>query len=317
MKGETMNNDFDDFIKTIKAPNTLKVVNSLQDIGKYDYSECTLADLEKIIISMKPNSLRAITTICYVLGLYSKHLNNKQLYDLIQEINRNELWLKAKPNAPKKFISYSKFEDVYRDIGIYEDLNSFYYQTLFKCLYEGIYSDDMSVIKNLRASDIKGNIVTLKEDNGHSYELEMSKELAVDLKEMSSINVWERKNRYGIVRIKTEGLYSDSCFKVENRKGSSEYAYRYSYYRLLRKISKEYLEYNLLPLQLFISGIMYRIGLKLEYYGITIEKAFSDQNRDRLVSKIIADELLRCNCNTEVRNFREMVKGHLDVFTEN
>ena len=311
-----MSNDFNNFIETIKAPNTLKVVNSLRAIGQYDYSNCTLVDLEEIILNMKPNSPRSITTICYVLGLYAKYLKDDRLYNMIQEVERTELWQKAKPNATKKFISHSSFEEVYHDIGIYEDLNPFYYQTLFKCLYEGIYNDDMSVIKNLRASDIKGNVVTLREDNGHSYDIEISEEFAIDLKELSSINIWERKNRYGVVRIKTEGLHSDSCFKVENRKGSSEYAYRYSYYRLLRKISKDYLEYNLLPLQLYVSGIMHRIGLKLKKHNISLEEAFSDQNRDRIVSKIIADELIRCNCNTEVRNFREIVKGHLDIFTE-
>ena len=100
---------------------------------------------------------------------------------------------------------------------------------------EGIYNDDMSVIKNLRASDIKGNMVTLREDSGHSYDIEVSEEFAIDLKELSYIDTWERKNRYGLCKIKIEGLYSDSCFKVENRKGSSEYAYRYTYYRILRK----------------------------------------------------------------------------------
>jgi hypothetical protein len=173
----------------------------------------------------------------------------------------------------------------------------------------------MSVIKNLRASDVHGNIVTLHEDNGHSYDIEVSEELSQSLKELGLIDVWERKNRYGVCQIKTNGLYSDSCFKVETRKGSVEYSYRFSYYRILRKISKDYLEYNLLPLQLYVSGMMYRIGLKLKENDISLEDAFADQNRDRLVSKIIAEELARCNCDTEVRNFRQIVKGHLDIFS--
>lgn len=311
-----MSDDFDDFIETLKAPNTIKVVNSLRAIGQYDYSNCSVVDLEDIILSMKPNSMRSITTICYVIGLYAKYLKDDRLCNTIQEINRSDLWAKAKPNASKKFISHSRFKEIYHDIGIYEDFNSFYYQTLFKCLYEGIYSDDMSVVKNLKASDINGNIVTLREDNGHSYDIEISAEFAVDLKELSHINIWERNNRYGLCRIKTEGLYPDSCFKVENRKGSSEYSYRFSYYRMLRKISKEYLEYNLLPLQLYVSGIMYRIRLKLKEHNISMEDAFADENRNKIVGKVISDELLRCNYNIEVRNFREIVKGHLDIFSE-
>lgn len=315
-KGEAMSDIFKRFIETLETPNTIKVVNSLQVIGQYNYTNCTPDKLNEIILGMKPNSPRAITTICYVLGLYAKFLEDDGLYQMIQDVDRKKLWAIAKPSASKKFISHSDFKDVYHAIGVYEELNSFYYQTLFKCLYEGIYNDDMSVIKNLRASDIDNNVVTLREDNGRSYSIEISKEFAMDLKELSSVNTWERKNRYGVFGMKIDGLHYDSCFKVESRKESSEYSYRFSYYRMLRKISKDYLEYNLLPLQLFISGMMYRIRLKLQEHDISLEEAFADQNRDRLVSKIISEELKRCNCNTEVRNFREMVKGHLDVFNE-
>ena len=265
-----MSDDFKKFVETLEAPNTIKVVNSLQAIGQFNYENCTKDELEKIILSMKPNSPKAVITICYVIGLYARYLKNNHLYQIVQCIDRNSIWEQAKLNAPKKFISYDIFQSAYNNIGIYEDLNSFYYQTLFRCIYEGIYSDDMSVLKNLRASDINGNVVTLKEDNGHSYDIEISDGLASDLKELSYIDTWERKNRYGVFRMKITGLYLDSCFKVENRQGSSEYAYRYSYYRMLRKIAKEYLEYNVLPLQLYISGIMYRIKLKLQEHNISL-----------------------------------------------
>lgn len=311
-----MSEDFDKFIETLETPNTVKVVNSLRAIGQYDYSNCTREDLEQIILSLKPNSLRSITTICYVMGLYAKFLEDDRLHDMIQEVDRGKLWVDAKPNASKKFISHEKFEEIYNDVGLYEDFNAFYYQTLFKCLYEGIYSDDMSVIKNLRGSDIDGSAVKLKADGGSLFELDTSPELASDLKELSTLDYWERKNRYNIFKVNIVGLHPDSCFKVENRKEESEYAYRYSYYRILRKIAKEYVGYNLLPLQIYISGIMYRIGLKLSEHGITIEDAFSDNNRDRFVNKIIANELKRSNCDTEVRNFREIVKGHIEVFAK-
>lgn len=309
-----MSEEFNQFVETLQAPNTIKVVTSLQVVGEYDYSNCTPDELERIILDIRPNSPKAIITICYVMSLYAKYLGDKKLYQMIQDIDRNKLWIKAKPNASKKFISYSLFNEVYHDIGVYEEFNAFYYQTLFRCLYEGIYNDDMSVIKNLRASDIKDNVVVLHEDNGNSYELQISNELANGLKELAIYNTWERKNRSGVCHIKLTGVHSDSCFKVEFRGGSDDSSYRYSYYRSLRRISKEYLEYNLLPLQLYVSGIMYRIGLKLDENDISFEDAFATHNRDRLVSGIIAEELHRCNCKTEVKNFRQMVKGHLDVF---
>lgn len=310
-----MGDDFERFVETLEAQNTIKVVNSLQSIGQYDYSNCTISDVEQIILSLKPNSPKAIITICYVIGLYARYLKDDRLYQITQCIDKSSLWVKAKPNASKKFISHSAFEETYKEIGLYEELNAIYYQTLFRCLYDGIYNDDMSVIKNLKASDINGNVITLHEDNGNSYTIEVSEDLASDLRELGVLDTWERRNLHGVFLKKVQGLSPDSCFKVENRGGSAEYAYRYSYYRMLRKISKEYLEYNLLPLQLFISGIMYRINSKLKEHDISLEEAFTEHNRDRLVSKIISDELARCNCNTEVRNFRQIVKGHLDVFT--
>ena len=309
-----MSDNFKLFIETLEAPNTIRVVNSLQAIGNYDYSNCTSDDLERIILSTNPNSPKAIITVCYVIGLYAKYLKNEKIYKMVQDIDKNALWIKAKPNAAKKFISNSVFEEVYHDIGVYEEFNSFHYQMLFRCLYEGIYNDDMSVLKNLRASDIRGNIVTLHEDNGHSYDLEISSKLTDGLRELSLIDTWERKNRYGVFNIKLSGIYNDSCFKVELRKGSGEYSYRYTYYRMLRKVSKDYLEYNLLPLQLYVSGMMYRIRLKLEEHNISLEDAFALNNKDRVVNRIIYNELERCNCNTVVKNFRQMVQGHLDVF---
>lgn len=310
-----MNDDFIKFVETLEASGTKRTALSLKAIGEYDYSDCTAEKLEEIILSLKPNSPRAITTACYVIGLYAKYLENDQLYEMISDIDRKVIWAKAKPVASKKFISHKRFKEVYHDVGMFEELNATYFQTLFRSLYEGIYSEDMSVIKNLKASDIHGNIVTLHEDNGNSYDLEISAELAEDLRELGKNNVWERRNRYGIFDMKIEGLHPDTCFKVEIRNNSSEYSYRFTYYRVLRKIAKEYVEYNLLPVQIFVSGIMYRIGLKLKEQNITIEEAFSEQNRNKIVGKILSEELTRCHYENEVRNFRELVKGHLDVFT--
>lgn len=309
-----MNDEFKGFVETFEAKGTIRAVAPYHAIGDYDYADCTPEKLENIILSFNPNSPRAITTICYIMGQYAKYLNNDQLYQMIADVDRKILWRKAKPKASKKFISNKRFKEVYHDIGMFEELNSTYYQSLFRCLYEGIYNEDMSVIKNLRASDIHDNSVTLHEDNGSSYDLEISSELAEDLKELGKNDVWERRNRHGVFGMKIQGLHPDTCFKVEIRNESSEYSYRFTYYRILRKIAKEYVEYNLLPVQIYASGIMYRIGLKLKDHGISIEEAFAEHNRNRIVGKIISDELERCKYTNEVRNFREMVKGHLDVF---
>ena len=309
-----MGNEFEKFADTFESPNTVKVINSLQALGEYNYNGISPVDLERIVLDMKPNSPKSITTILYVLSLYAKYLEDDRLYNIVQDIDRKALWIMAKPNASKKFISNSQFKETCKDVELFEEYNSSYISTLFKCIYEGIYSDDMSVIKNLRGSNVNGNIVTITEDNGNTHELSVSDRLAKEIVGLGNVNTWSRNNRFGECKIKTTGLYEDSCFKVETRGGSDEYSYRYTYYRILRKVSKDYLGYNLLPLQLYVSGIMYRIRLNLEEHGVTLDEAFAPNNKNRLVNKIISDELVRCNCDTEVRNFREIVKGHIDVF---
>lgn len=304
------------FLESIESPHSRKACKCFWVFGNFDYEHCTPNMLEEVILSTKPNTPKGVITACYTLGVYANYLGNEHLYQMVQGLDRKEIWKKAKPNADKRFISHSLFEEIYHDIGVYEELNGFYMQTLFRCVYEGIYNEDMSVIKNLRASDVNGCRVTLHEDNGHAYELEISSELAQALTELGELKVWERRNRYGVFEMAIEGLYPDSCFKAERRKTSSEYSFQFSYYRILRKISNEYLGYSLLPLQLFVSGIMHRIRIKLNESNLRIDYAFGDQNRDRLVGRIIAEELSRCNYGIEVKAFRQLVKGHLEVFRE-
>ena len=81
-----------------------------------------------------------------------------------------------------------------------------------------------------------------------------------------------------------------------------------------KKIEEDYLEYTLQPLQLYASGIMYRIKTNLRKNGLSPIEAFSDNSRNRKAFEIISSELIRCNYSTEVGNFREMVKGHVDIF---
>lgn len=308
------------FIESVKVQNTAKVVKHVFKNTDVNIENFSPMELEQFILDLKPNSPKTIITITYVLSMYAKWLqeeniiDNDNLYQMIQSLDKKLLWQKAKPNAKKKFISHEQYQRVIHEIGVYEDFNSLYYESLFKCIYEGIYNEDLSVIKNLRSSDIKDNIVTLNEDNGHSYKIKVSNKLATDLRQLANINIWERRNRFGVCKVDMRGLHKDSVFKIEDRKTSSKGSFKFTYYSKLRKISKEYLEYGLLPLQLYASGIMHRIKVELEKNGMSLEEAFSDNNRNKMAHLIISKELVRCNSNIEIGNFRELVKGHLDSF---
>ena len=316
-----MNENVERFIDSIESPNSQKVAKfALKDVnGKIE--NCGLMEIEYFILNRKPSSPKEITTICYVLGSYSKFLqernliDNDNLYQITKALDKKLLWKKCKPNAKKKFISEKDYQRVVKDIATYEEFNSLYYELLFGCIWNGIYSDDLSVIKNMRKSDIDDNgIITLREDNNHTYKIKIPEKLADDLKKLADINVWQRPNRFGICNVEMRGMYNDSVFKVEHRSTSSNSSYRFSYYSKLRKIAKDYLEHSLLPLQLYTSGIMNRIKIELEKNNITLEEAFADNSRNKMAHLIIQKELIRCNSSIEIGNFRELVKGHLESF---
>jgi hypothetical protein len=242
-------------------------------------------------------------------------IKNDNAYQIVQSIDKRLLWEKAKPQAKKKFINNEQYQRAVKDIATYEEYNALYYELLFSCVYNGIYNDDMSVVKNLRGSDINDDgTVILREDNGHIYKFKVSEKLAKDLKQLANITMWQRPNRFGICNVEMRGVYPDSVFKIESRSTASNDSYKFTFYSKLRKMSKEYIEYSLLPLQLYVSGIMYRIKVELEKNDISLEEAFADNSRNKMAHLIIEKELVRCNSSIEMGNFRELVKGHLDSF---
>ncbi len=316
-----MKGNIERFIESVKVPNTAKVVKFVLKDVDANIENYSPIELEQFILDLKPSSPKSIITIAYVLGMYAKWLqeqniiNGDNFYQLVQSLDKKILWTKAKPLAKKKFISHEQYKRVMHDIALYEDFNSLYYELLFGCIYHGIYNDDLSVIKNLRSSDISNDgMIILNEDNGHTYKLKVPEKIALDLKRLADINIWERRNRFGVCKVDMRGVHPDSVFKIENRSTASNDSYRFTYYAKLRKIAKEYLEYSLLPLQLYTSGIMHRIKIELDKNGIPLEEAFANNSRNRMAHLIISKELLRCNSNIEVGNFRELVKGHLDSF---
>ena len=148
--------------------------------------------LEQFILDRKPNSPKEIITVCYVLGTYGKWLkeqgivDNDNLYQVAQSIDKKLLWKKAKPNAKKKFINNEEYQRVIKDIATYEEYNALYYELLFSCIWYGVYSDDLSVIKNMRKSNIEDNgMIILQEDNGHTYKIKIPERLAMDLKKLA------------------------------------------------------------------------------------------------------------------------------------
>ena len=317
-----MNENIERYISSVESLNSQKVIRHVfNKIDADSIEHYNLIQMEQLIINALPNSPKEIITIIYVVSSYLKWLqeqdiiDNDNAYQVIQSIDKKLLWKKCKPRAKKKFISNEQYQMIIKDIATYEEYNALYYELLFSCIWYGIYNDDLSVIKNLRKSDIGDDgMIKLTEDNGHTYKLKVPEKLASDLKQLASINTWQRRNRFGVCNVDMRGLYSDSVFKIENRSTASNDSFRFTFYAKLRKIAKEYLEYSLLPLQLYTSGIMYRVKTELEKNSISLEDAFADNSRNKMAHLIIQKELVRCNSNIELGNFRELVKGHLESF---
>ena len=317
-----MNSNMQGFIDSAKSTNTQKVIRFVfKDIGDDDIENYNAMEMEQLILNKKPSSYKEIITIVYVLSSYFKHLQecglvkNDNAYQIIQSLDKKLLWKKAKPQAKKKFINNEQYQRVIKDIATYEEYNALYYELLFSCIWIGIYSDDLSVIKNLRSSDINDDgTIILREDNGHVYKFKATERLAKDLKQLANIAMWQRPNRFGVCNVEMRGVHPDSVFKIESRSTASNDSYKFTFYAKLRKIAKEYLEHSLLPLQLYTSGLMHRIKIELEKNNIPLEEAFGDNSRNKMAHLIISKELMRCNSNIEVGNFRELVKGHLDSF---
>lgn len=317
-----MNENAERYISSIESPNSQKVIKHIfKKVDVNNIEHYNLIQIEQLIINASPNSPKEIITMIYVISSYLKWLqeqgviNNDNAYQTVQSIDKKLLWTKCKPKAKKKFISNKQYQDVIKDIATYEEYNALYYELLFSCIYYGIYSDDLSVIKNLRGRDIgEDGVIVLHEDNAHTYKLKVPEKLALDLKKLANINIWQRKNRFGTCNVDMRGLYSDSVFKIENRSTASNDSFRFTYYAKLRKIAKEYLERSLLPIHLYASGIMHRIKLELDKNNISLKEAFADNSRNKIAHMIIQKELIRCNSSIELGNFRELVKGHLDSF---
>lgn len=289
-----------------------RTAKSYCDIGNVDYTECTVEQVEDVILSIKPKTQKDITTIMVIFRSFAQYIHNDKLYTILNNIDRNILWEKAKENVPQQLINYADYLEAYTSIGLYEEQNAFYKQTLFRAIYEGIFSKDMSVLINLRGSDVSNGKVLLH--NGETeYTIPISYELGDDLINLAQQKTLTRKNIRGNFEIPAVGLYHDSCFKIELRGGRKPEYNRNSYYNMLKKLLNEY-AYGINPTRLFLSGMLHRVSLELKKENITVQEAFKKENRNRTVGQIIENQLETYHYHTTVRSFRETVYSNLDIF---
>ena len=94
-----MNENMERFIDSIESPNSQKVAKfALKDVDE-NLENCSLMELEQIILNKRPSSQKEIITIIYIFSSYAKWLNDDNLYHMLQSLDKNLLWKKAKPSA--------------------------------------------------------------------------------------------------------------------------------------------------------------------------------------------------------------------------
>ena len=314
-----MSDNYTAFLNSVQ-PEAVKFLKPYHKIGDKDYTNCTLKNIEEVIISFKPKNTRAITTIVNIMLQYARFLNDTHMEEVIKSVNRTKLWDRYKDEVSGKFLSNKQYVDLCNQITINEPLNTLYKRTLFMAAYEGIYSDDLSVYKNLRASDIHGNIVTIRSDSGSVRDVEVSNVLAKCLIELGLINTWERQNAYGLFTVEISGAYSDCCFKLETRANSTSKptAYKDNYYRLFRTVSNEYLGYSTTAKQVYISGIMYRVCKNIKAAGFNPEDIMREHkhSNSKNINNIFKEEFQRSGYTSSVANFKEYIRGYAEIFFE-
>lgn len=310
----------DEFIASIENKSTVRVTNKYLKNAPDGFEFFSPSELSIYILSLRPKAKHDISNICSRIKSYAKWLDeralvkNNTLLQSVQTISKEELWEQAKLDAEAKFISHAEYRSVISSIQMSEEYNPLYYEVLFRSIYEGIYSDDLSALENLRKCDIEGNVVSICEENGKPHRMKVSDTLARQLQELSAINMWIRPNLHGICEVGMSGLFTDSVFKEEGRQDRIPQALRYSYYKKLREIREKYIGHTLSPKNLYISGVMHRIKKLLEMNDISLQQAFSDNSQIDSVRTIIANELMRCNGVMQLDNFIQHVKEHLDIF---
>ena len=152
--------------------------------------------------------------------------------------------------------------------------------------------------------------------------MSISKELAHNLVNLSKVETYYRKARYGGWR-KLEGLDNNCCFKALLRSDCNNIPNGITdfYRREYRKAIGRYLNNPLSMKNLFISGMMYRISVKFGKYidNETLVEYFEGslyQRHSEISNQIIKNEFERCHYSNTIRLFKNLVKGYTYLFME-
>lgn len=310
-----MKKTYDQFLETIESPGLKRSAKSLKMLHEVDFENCTPEMIKALLIDAHPVSEKVVATYLTIMKKYAFYLGRNDIVRMVRMFSYEIFWEEYKYST-KKYISKEAFDQFCNRINLEEPHNALHKVCLARCIYEGIYNDDLSVLMNLRQCDIHGNIVTLRPDNGSSYDLEISPELAEDLIELSKIFIWKRDNHFGTIsETQMEGREYNSCFKTAQKEGSGKSKTPHiRYVNLYRSLTNKYVEYRLTSYDTFLSGLAYRITENLKKEGLNAIEVFERYSGNKKGFEIIQKELDRCHYKTTMMNFISTIRSHIHVF---
>lgn len=302
------------FLDSIESPGLKRTAKAFTALEEYDFSNFAPQTIADLLIKAKPVSDRVVSQYLTIITKYAYFINRKDVVSAVHRFDRGVFWATYKSNS-KKYISNADFETLCSRIQTEEEYNVLYYTCLVRSIYEGIYSDNLDVLIHLKREDINGNVVTLHTDEGETFDLEISEKLANDLIELSKVYIWEHSNRFGTLsRSPLEGEHVDSCFKMAARSSSDQKFARNRHQTAFRNIANKYIDYNIRPYDVYLSGIMHRIAINLRNEELDISEVFEKCSKNKRGFEIIQNELDRSKYKSTLQNFLITMRGRVDMF---
>ena len=310
------NEQYAAFIDSISDINTRSAyLYFIKLLDEHNVDLATITDKDSLIqtlLALKINNLNNSSTARSTIMNYARFTKNLELFNMIDSMTVNDIWNISKPYAKASLVSD---DDIVQMCNLTHRItngkeNQLYISSLLKAIYEGIWEENFEVLANLRMSDVDSNRVKLTYSNGDCNYFSVSKQLLKDLKTVAAEKNWYRVNGQGSFGIPIEGKYEDSVFKVEHRNNANEdEIYMRVYRRKLIAITKEYANYSIAPMNIFMSGIINRVSVLLEDKGLLLQTVLI--NNHEIGISVIKQELQRCHCSMSYSAFKKFVCGHV------
>lgn len=300
----------------IKTYDSYLTVLWKMGITEDKFDTVTSQELEEKMLESNPQSPQALYHLSYHTVRYANwclknnYIKTTNIIDELQKINITDIY--SRVNKERKYLSYKDIDEICKNITLYEEYedNALYLRTLFRAIYEGVYTTDWYGILSLTKDDIDvtNNTVTVHRSDGTLFTIRVSSQLIVDMLELSKVESWQQNHRYGTIEKKFTTENSNVIFKSIIRSDNNKQSPNYDgvcicfFQDKFKYICNEYTNKSYKAYTVFKSGIIYRIINKANAAGYSIEDIKT--SKDNAIKQIFMNELKRFNMEIKYKNFR-------------